>query len=105
MSSENLPYQDASFDIVVGVDFLEHVRDLNRLIEECLRVLRMRGKMYFSAPIMGLSASPEHLHNFTEENFKNVFEAHDLKVDVYFERCHWGVIKPDMIIVEATRDV
>ena len=44
---EELPYADASFDAVVCVDVLEHVRSLPRVIAETARVLRPGGLFLF----------------------------------------------------------
>jgi 2-polyprenyl-6-hydroxyphenyl methylase/3-demethylubiquinone-9 3-methyltransferase len=46
-SGEALPYLDASFDAVVCVDVLEHVRDLPRVLAEAARVLRPDGLFLF----------------------------------------------------------
>jgi len=40
---EALPYDDASFDIVVCVDVLEHVKDLGKVLAEVFRVLKPGG--------------------------------------------------------------
>ncbi|MEM6623537.1 MAG: bifunctional 2-polyprenyl-6-hydroxyphenol methylase/3-demethylubiquinol 3-O-methyltransferase UbiG [Pseudomonadota bacterium] len=44
---EALPYADDSFDVVVCVDVLEHVRDLNDVMKEVARVLRPGGMFLF----------------------------------------------------------
>ncbi|MEM8952474.1 MAG: bifunctional 2-polyprenyl-6-hydroxyphenol methylase/3-demethylubiquinol 3-O-methyltransferase UbiG, partial [Pseudomonadota bacterium] len=44
---ENLPYPDNAFDAVVCVDVLEHVEDVDRVIEESARVLRLGGLFLF----------------------------------------------------------
>lgn len=44
---EDLPYADESFDAVVCVDVLEHVRDLDQVIREVARVLRPGGLFLF----------------------------------------------------------
>jgi 2-polyprenyl-6-hydroxyphenyl methylase/3-demethylubiquinone-9 3-methyltransferase len=46
-AGENLPYPDRSFDIVVCVDVLEHVADLQKVINEIARVLRPGGCFVF----------------------------------------------------------
>ncbi len=40
---EDLPFGEASFDVVVCCDVLEHVDDPQRVIDECARVLRAGG--------------------------------------------------------------
>ena len=44
---ETLPYSESTFDAVVCVDVLEHVEDLDRVIQECARVLRPGGLFLF----------------------------------------------------------
>lgn len=44
---EALPYDDDSFDIVVCVDVLEHVSDLQKVLDEVARVLRPGGLFLF----------------------------------------------------------
>jgi 2-polyprenyl-6-hydroxyphenyl methylase / 3-demethylubiquinone-9 3-methyltransferase len=40
---ESLPFLDSSFDVVVSADFLEHVSNLDSVVEECSRVLKPSG--------------------------------------------------------------
>ncbi len=46
-SGENLPFADASFDIVACCDVLEHVDDVGAVISECSRVLKPNGLLLF----------------------------------------------------------
>jgi len=45
--AEDLPFPDASFDVVYCCDVLEHVRDLNRCIAEISRVTKPGGIFFF----------------------------------------------------------
>ena len=47
---EQLPFRDESFDAILSYDVFEHVRDLNRVLEECYRVLRRGGRLYSLFP-------------------------------------------------------
>jgi SAM-dependent methyltransferase len=47
-----LPHADASFDLVVHSDTLEHVSDPVRGLEECRRVLRDGGACVYTVPII-----------------------------------------------------
>jgi len=49
---QNLPYQDASFDIVVHSDTLEHVPDPILALKECFRVLKPNGYCIFTVPMI-----------------------------------------------------
>src|SRR5581483_408595 len=40
---EPLPFEDASFDVVVAGELVEHLREPERLVAEVRRVLRPRG--------------------------------------------------------------
>ena len=44
---EDLPYDDATFDLVVCVDVLEHVQSVTRVLNEVSRVLRSGGAFLF----------------------------------------------------------
>ncbi len=57
---ENLPYEDASFDVVVCVDVLEHVESVPETLSEIARVLKPGGVFCFDTinrnPIARLAA-------------------------------------------------
>lgn len=42
-----LPFSDASFDVLCAMDFLEHVEDPSRAIKEFSRVLKPGGKFFY----------------------------------------------------------
>ena len=48
-----LPLGDASFDVVVAVNVLEHVADTQRLMSETRRVLAPRGRLAVAVPYHG----------------------------------------------------
>lgn len=49
-ASENLPFPDNSFDVIVLNEVIEHVVDDARTIAECVRVLRPGGRVVIFAP-------------------------------------------------------
>jgi len=47
-----MPYPDGQFDIVIHSDTLEHVRQPERALEECRRVLKTGGWLCFTVPVI-----------------------------------------------------
>lgn len=52
VDATNLPYADASFDLVVHSDTLEHVGEPLRALADCRRVLKPGGALCFTVPIV-----------------------------------------------------
>jgi ubiquinone/menaquinone biosynthesis C-methylase UbiE len=50
---EPLPLDDASFDLVLCAETIEHVRDVQLLLSEIRRVLRPRGTLALTTPAHG----------------------------------------------------
>jgi hypothetical protein len=48
-----LSFDDASLGTIISNDVFEHVADIDRCFEECVRVLRPGGRLYFSVPFDG----------------------------------------------------
>lgn len=79
--AENPPFDNDTFDAVFGIDFLEHLRDVNRFLKEALRVLKPHGFLYFTTPIEVNCDSPEHLHYFSEDDLRSLFKGFDLSIE------------------------
>jgi len=60
----NLPYRDASFDLVVASEVLEHVPSIHAALAEIKRVLRPGGKAVITVPIESRSAL--HVHSLKD---------------------------------------
>jgi SAM-dependent methyltransferase len=65
--AENIPFPDASFDVVTCYSFLDHLESTNAFFSEALRVLKPGGYFYF-----GLSPN----RNF----YKELIETSDFKL-------------------------
>jgi SAM-dependent methyltransferase len=87
---EPLPFDDASFDVVVAGELLEHLRDPRRLVAEARRVLRPGGTLVASVPnayrfknrlrfLLGRKPEddPTHLQMFSPEDVRRLLEGFD----------------------------
>jgi SAM-dependent methyltransferase len=85
---EPLPFDDASFDVVVAGELLEHVRDPARLVSEAQRVLRPGGRFVGSVPnafrlknrlrfLLGRKPEedPTHLHMFSPDDVRALLDG------------------------------
>ena len=85
-------YADASFDVVMASELLEHVTDPQRMLKEVARILRKGGLFWATTPngrgmsarLLGIKWSvnspPEHLHLFSSRGVAK------LLTDAGFER-------------------
>ena len=55
ISPGNLPFEDASFDVVTSIELIEHIipEETKILLKECLRVLKPKGKLIITTPNYG----------------------------------------------------
>ncbi len=63
----HLPYQDASFDVVVASEVLEHVPEIRLALAEIKRILRPGGKAVITVPLHSRTAL--HVHSLTGEEY------------------------------------
>jgi hypothetical protein len=74
--SENLPFQDATFEAVISVAALEHVRDPFAAAKEIERVLKPGGRVYVAVPFLQpFHGYPNHYYNMTSNGLRNLFEG------------------------------
>ncbi len=74
---EVLPFRDNSFDAVISIAVLEHVKDPFRCASEIVRVLKPGGDLICCVPFLQpLHGYPHHYYNMTHQGLKNLFEKH-----------------------------
>lgn len=77
---EQLPFVDCSFDAVLSIAVLEHVRDPFVCAREIARVLKPGGDLYCSVPFLQpYHGYPHHYFNATHQGIRRLFED-DLRI-------------------------
>lgn len=72
---EALPFKDNSFDAVISIAVLEHVRDPFQCAREISRVLKPGGKLFCAMPFLQpVHGYPHHYFNATPQGLKRLFE-------------------------------
>jgi SAM-dependent methyltransferase len=78
---EALPFVDGTFDAVLSIAVLEHVRDPFRCANEIIRVLKPGGDLFCAVPFLQpMHGYPNHYFNATKQGIARLFED-DLTVD------------------------
>jgi len=90
--NERLPFRDGTFDAVLSLSVLEHVRDPFASASEICRVLKPGGQLYCSVPFLQpLHGYPHHYFNMTAQGLSRLFEE-----QVFIEKS--GVIESGLPI-------
>jgi len=88
--AERLPFIDESFDAVLSLNVLEHVKDPFQAARELMRVLKPGGQLMCVAPFLQpLHGYPHHYYNMTRQGIANLFSGLlERRIEVY------GAMKP-----------
>lgn len=80
--AHNLPFADDTFDSVLCIAVLEHVRDPQSMVSEMIRVARPGGLVYAELPfIFFFHGYPNDFFRYTREGVRHLFsELSDLRV-------------------------
>ncbi|MFC1599182.1 methyltransferase domain-containing protein [Candidatus Omnitrophota bacterium] len=80
----SLPFSSSSFDGIVTIATLEHVRNITKVMSEIERVLRPTGLIYAVVPFMaGYHSSPFDYRRWTTEGVRDLFKRFEaLKIGV-----------------------
>jgi len=83
---EVLPFADNSFDSVLSLAVLEHVKDPFACAREIVRVLKPQGDLMCCVPFLQpMHGYPNHYYNMTEQGLKNLFPQIQIdRHEVYF---------------------
>ncbi len=71
----NLKYKSNSFDIVLCISVLEHVKNYQKAVDEIYRVLKSHGEAVVAVPFLfPLHDTPHDYWRFTEYALKEIFK-------------------------------
>lgn len=74
-AGERLPFKDNTFDAVISIAVLEHVRNPFQCAHEISRVLKPGGELYCCVPFLQpLHGYPNHYFNATHQGIRRLFE-------------------------------
>ncbi len=74
-NGEHLPFYCNSFDAVLCLDIIEHVRYPFTLLSEMRRVLRVGGFLYFACPWyqdLSVYTDPRYIHEYKQYKYKHL---------------------------------
>jgi len=80
-----LPYADESCVEIVAIHFFEHISNLIPLVNECLRVLKPRCKLFIKVPVLPHAEAfqdPTHVRYFTDRTWLYFVRGEFLYEDV-----------------------
>ncbi|WP_371803588.1 class I SAM-dependent methyltransferase [Candidatus Lokiarchaeum ossiferum] len=85
-SSNDLPFINEEFDIVVSSDVIEHVFDYNKFLSEIHRVVKKQGLVVISTPIRITEAPLDKMHfiEWFQNEYKELITKHFPK-SIFFE--------------------
>ncbi len=98
-SCTSLPHPDASFDLVVAFEVIEHLADWRSFLAEVRRVLAATGqfivstpnKLYYAESRSQAGANPFHAHEFEFDEFREELAAIFPHISLFLENHIQGV--------------
>lgn len=88
--AQALPFADNSFDVIVSFETIEHLKELEKFLAECRRVLRKRGIFICStpnkkvhSPLFRKPVNPYHIREFFPEEFYDLLGKYFIDVKAY----------------------
>lgn len=102
--AEDLPVQSASADIVVSTETLEHVFDLDKALDEFVRVLNPKGlrRAFVQVPLYNFADGENHLRHFSPELLQMCLQAKGFKIDECAIAPYLVGEQPNNIFITAT---
>lgn len=86
--AEQIPLSDGMIDVIVSFETIEHVRQPDRFLDECVRVLAPNGRLIISTPRKGAfnQKNPYHCSELTEGEFTDALRSRFRECELYTQR-------------------
>lgn len=99
-SATALPFRDASFDLVVAFEVIEHLQEQQKLIDEARRLLAPGGqfivstpnRLYYAESRRSSGPNPFHEHEFEYEEFQQALRSAFPHVSIFLEDHTEGIL-------------
>lgn len=82
--AEKIPFEDGYFDVVNANQLLEHVKEPDIVVEEMLRVLKDKGRLLVTVPILNNLHTNEHIHHWGFYDVVKLFEKYGENFKIYW---------------------
>lgn len=100
---QNMPFENDNFDLVLCLEVLEHIPEPELALEEIFRVLKKRGILLLSAPLMSVGFHKD-FYRFTPPTFKKMLETAGFQVKKikavggYYRMLGWQISKISYLV-------
>lgn len=79
--NKKIPYPDESFDIVVSINLIEHLKDYENFLSECRRILKKGGRIAITTANLDFILhdyfyDKTHVHEWTLSQFRKIMEKY-----------------------------
>lgn len=86
----NIPFVDASVDVVLATELMEHLPSPDRFLTEVGRVLREDGVLILSVPFMEpIHEEPRDFYRFTPFSLRLLLEQHGFSIRKLWNKGGW----------------
>lgn len=92
----SIPFKDDSFDTVLLMETLEHIKEWKKAINECLRILKKNGYLIITVPNAKYDKWNGHTNFWTDKQFVGILRSISKDIKFYFvedKRTLFGVVK------------
>lgn len=83
----NIPLENATIDVIVSFETIEHLRNQEKFLSEIKRVLKQNGLLIISSPnsLVAPKGNIHHFKEFTPTEFHDIIYGHFKKLKVFYQ--------------------